>query len=205
MQSQDDSRQPDFWNERYLTGKTPWDFKGVPSNLLSFLSTSNCQGSVLIPGCGTGYEVKVFYETGWQVTAIDFSPPAVEQAKSFLGELGEKVILDDFFTFDFGANQFDIIYERTFLCSLPPTRWPDYARRMAELLLPEGRLVGIFLYGDEPEPPPYPLTEQKTYELFGPYFTITHSDSVSDSLPLFSGMEIWQEWKRKNATDKKLK
>ncbi len=152
---------------------------------------------MLIPGCGSGYEVKAFHDAGFEVTAIDFSSAAIEQAGRLLGPLRRSVILGDFFTHDFTGQEFDLIYERTFLCSLPPGRWRDYATRMAELL-PKGKLLaGIFLYGAEPEPPPNPLTEAQALELFGREFELIRSDPVSDSLPLFQGMERWQEWRRK--------
>jgi len=188
------STSPDFWTKRYVSGKTPWDFHGVPAALKSFLARTSSRGTVLIPGCGSGYEVQAFHEAGFEVTAIDFSAGAIDQAKAVLGSLVKKVLFGDFFTFDFEQRRFDLIYERTFLCSLPPTRWPDYAQRMAELLVPAGRLVGIFLYGCESEPPPYPLAKNEADKLFGKKFRLTRSESVADSLPIFKGMEKWQEW-----------
>src|SRR6266536_4130191 len=86
-----DSTHPDFWTSRYLAGKTPWDFGGVPAALKSFLIRSSAPGRVLIPGCGFGYEVQAFHEAGYDVSAIDFSPAAVEQAKRVLGVLAGKV------------------------------------------------------------------------------------------------------------------
>jgi len=68
---------------------------------------------------------------------------------------------------------------------------------MAELLDKGKVLAGIFLFGEEPEPPPYPLTEARALELFGDDFDLIRSEPVSDSLPLFQGMERWQEWRRK--------
>jgi hypothetical protein len=132
------------------------------------------------------------------VTAIDFSRAAVDKAVQLLGPLSEKIVLGDFFTFDFGPRRFDLIYERTFLCSLPPILWPRYVARMAELLQSKGRLIGVFLYGHEPDPPPYPLTENQASELFGTNFRLARTASVSDSLPLFRGMEQWQEWEKIN-------
>ena len=49
---------------RYAAGKTPWDFGGVPSALKSFLERSSVRGRVLIPGCGSGYEVQAFHAAG---------------------------------------------------------------------------------------------------------------------------------------------
>jgi hypothetical protein len=193
-----DSTRPDFWNRRYASGKTPWDFLGIPEALNSFLCRSSSPGTVLIPGCGSGHEIKAFHDAGFAVTAIDFSRVAVDKARQLLGPLSEKIVFGDFFSFDFGPRRFDLIYERTFLCSLPPSRWPRYIARMAELSAHHGRLIGIFLYGHEPKPPPYPLTENRAGELFGTDFRLARTAPVSDSLPLFRGMERWQEWQKIN-------
>ena len=197
MPAIEDSTQPDFWNIRYSAGKTPWDLGGVPAALRSFLARAQSPGHVLIPGCGSGYEVRAFHEAGFEVTAIDFSAAARDRAGRLLGPLSRSVIAGNFFTHDFAGQNFDLVYERTFLCSLPPERWPAYATRMAGLLQKGKLLAGIFLYGEEAEPPPYPLTEAQALELFGEEFELIRSEPVSDSLPLFQGMERWQEWRRK--------
>ena len=192
-QASQDSSRPEFWDARYASGETPWDFHGVPAALKAFLKTSRA-GSVLIPGCGSGYEVRAFDEAGWEVTAIDFSPVAVKRARSELGPLSNRVLQDDFFKHDFGSQRFDLIYERTFLCALPPDLWPVYVKRMRQLLVPNGKLAGIFLYGDQADPPPYPLTPAKATDLFGKNFSLIKTLPVTDSLPLFAGNERWQEW-----------
>ena len=194
MEESLDSTHPDFWNGRYVAGKTPWDFGGVPAALKSFLARPSASGRVLIPGCGSGYEVQAFHEAGYDVTAIDFSPAAVDQARKVLGALAKKVILGDFFKHDFERNFFDLIYERTFLCSMPSSRWSDYTNRMAALLSPGGKLIGLFLYGQQPSGPPYPLTDQQADQLFQRRFRRVKSELVTDSLPFFRGMEKWQEW-----------
>jgi len=195
MDDSSDSNHPDFWTIRYTTGRTPWDLGGVPSALKSFLERSPGPGHVLIPGCGSGYEVKTFHAAGYEVAAIDFSPAAVEQAQRVLGPLADRVVLGDFFTYDFGPLHFDLIYERTFLCALTPSRWPLYASRMAELLAPGGKLIGIFLYGQRTfSGPPFPITEPEADQLFKKRFQLQHSEPVTDSLPLFRDRERWQEW-----------
>jgi SAM-dependent methyltransferase len=184
----------EFWDSRYRAGKMPWDFRGVPGALSAYLQTLATPGRVLIPGCGSGYEVRACHERGWDVLAMDHSPAALERARQVLGPLADKVLLADFFTHDFGGRKFDVVYERTFLCSLPPERWPAYAQRMADLLRPAGKLIGFFLYGQEEEPPPYPLTEAAALSLFGRDFVRTADEPVLDSLPLFAGRERWQVW-----------
>jgi SAM-dependent methyltransferase len=191
-----DSSQTVFWTKRWEAGKTPWDFGGVPPSLVAFLKRTKTPYRVLIPGCGTGYEVRAFHEMGHEVSAIEFSAPAVAHAREVLGALGARVIHGNFFKHDFAANQYGLVYERGFLCSLPHARWPDYASRMASLVAPGGRLVGLFLYGNEPEPPPFPLTNETAATLLGPYFRLIYTEDVTASVPVYNGLEHWQEWER---------
>ena len=149
----------------------------------------------MIPGCGTAHEViRAFCTAGFAVRAIDFSPIAVQETKTALGPLADNVLLGDFFHYDFDRTRFDIVYERTFLCALSPERWKEYGARVAELLRPGGRLAGIFFYGEEDDPPPYPLNDRRAREVFAEHFRLDRSDAVTDSLPVFAGNERWQEW-----------
>lgn len=200
MKEISDSSQPDYWTQRYASAKTPWTFHGVPENLGAFLRRTSSSSKVLIPGSGADFEViRAFHEAGHEVTAIDFSPAAVDLARHAPGALEGKIILGDFFAYDFGPKPFDLIYERTFLCSLPPSVWEEYIRRVAQLLSTGGKLVGFFFYGTEPEPPPYPLGDKRAIELFDKQFQLVRNETVSDSVPMFAGMERWQEWSRRGA------
>ena len=139
--------------------------------------------------------IKVFADAGFEVTAIDFSPVALAETKKALGNFDGKIMRADFFKSDFG-RRFDLVYERTFLCAMHPRRWARYAKRVAELLRPGGKLIGIFFYGTEPEPPPYPINKTQAAKIFGKYFRLLRDLKVSDSVPMFAGMERWQEWER---------
>ena len=61
----------EFWETRYRAGRMPWDFGGVPRALTGWLHTATAPGRVLIPGCGSGYEVSAFHAAGWDVVAIE--------------------------------------------------------------------------------------------------------------------------------------
>jgi hypothetical protein len=190
-----DSAQPDFWSQRYASGSTPWQLDRVPARVETFIRTLPPQRSILMPGCGQDYRtIDAFGRSGHRVTAIDFSPIAVAvTTKALAGSTA--IVLGDFFACDFNGARFDLIYERTFLCSLPPQLWKDYAARVAQLLRPDGALAGFFFYGDESEPPPYPLTEHTANEIFGDRFELEISEPVTDSLSIFAGKEKWQEWR----------
>ena len=196
MKKSTDSAAPAFWNQRYTSGETPWVLHKIPATLRSFLKRTRRKGRVLIPGCGTDHGViKVFADTGFEVTAIDFSPVALAETKKGLGNFNGKIMRADFFKSDFG-RRFDLVYERTLLCAMHPRRWARYAKRVAELLRPGGKLIGIFFYGTEPEPPPYPINKTQAAEIFGKYFRLLRDLKVSDSVSMFAGMERWQEWER---------
>ncbi len=199
MNNSHDSAHPEFWDVRYQKQRTPWDLGGIPSCLTKYLQTRSRPGRVLIPGCGSGYEVKAFAELGWDVMALDFSAAAVQRSRGLLGPLAECVVQGDFFAHEFEHGGFDLIYERTFLCALSPTRWTAYAVRVASLLKVGGALAGVFFYGHEDDPPPYPLTEGQARALFGKSFVRTCDEGVADSLPTFSGGERWQVWQRQES------
>ncbi len=194
-----DSFRTQFWVKRWERATQPWDLGKVPPDLPAFLGETRVEPTrVLIPGCGTGYEVRAFHEAGHDVLAIDFSGPAVAQAKAALGPLGDKVVQMNFFKHDFGEDRFGLVYERGFLCSIPRERWPEYAAKMAQIVRPGGAIVGLFLYGEEPEPPPFPLTESLAESLLGPWFELTRSKPASpETVPVYQGMERWQEWVRR--------
>jgi hypothetical protein len=188
---------PEFFDIRYAANRTPWDYGGIQNSLKVFLDKHHGPGRVLIPGCGSGYEIQAFSASGWDVIGIDFSPIAVARARDLLGPSADKVYEGDFFTYPLRERYFDIIYERTFLCALLPASWPQYAQRIAELIAPAGVLCGFFFLGPEEEPPPYPISQDQLDELLCGWFENVEDKPVEDSLALYAGKERWQIWTRK--------
>jgi SAM-dependent methyltransferase len=97
LPNSEDSSRTQFWVKRWEAGKLPWDLGHVPPDLSSFLMREQGgSGRVLVPGCGSGYEVRAFHGAGYDVEAIDFSGPAVAHAREVLGPLGDKVFHGNF-------------------------------------------------------------------------------------------------------------
>jgi Thiopurine S-methyltransferase (TPMT) len=188
---------PEFFDVRYAANRIPWDYEGVPNSLKVFLDKHHGPGRVLIPGCGSGYEIEAFSAGGWDVIGIDFSAVAVARARRLLGPLADKVYEGDFFTYPLRERYFDIIYERTFLCALLPDSWSYYAQRIATLTAPAGVLCGFFFLGPEEDPPPYPISQDQLDELLSGWFEKVEDNPVEDSLSLYAGKERWQIWRRK--------
>ena len=174
---------------------TPWDAGAVPPKLEQWARTLPPK-KILVPGCGTGYEVRFFAERGHDVLGIDFSHAAIEAAQRELGALSSRVRQADFFALQAG---FDLVYERAFLCALPRARWPDWARRMAELVQPGGELAGFFYLDDNQRGPPFGVSRRALKEMLGPAFELVADEAVppAESIPVFRGKEIWQVWKRR--------
>ena len=194
----EDAAKPEFWEKRFRKSFTPWDAGGVPGALEQFLKTGPRDQRVLIPGCGSGYEVRAFAEAGLKTLAIDFAPAAVERAQRTLGPIAHLVRLEDFFEFDFD-RPFDLVYERAFLCSLPRPLRPSYVQRVIELLRPQGRIAGFFFFEDGERGPPFGLKSGELEALLGKDFDRTTDAPVKDSIPIFAGRERWQIWSRTGA------
>ena len=173
----------------------PWDAGGVPAALRKFLTREPAGRRVLVPGCGSGYEVRAFADAGHEVVAIDFSAAAIEAAQHVLGELGRVVVRGDFFAHSLG--EYDLVYERAFLCALPRPLWPRWAARVAEVIRPGGRLAGFFYWSDDGRGPPFGLKPGELESLLAPAFDRTEDASVIDSIPVFAGRERWQIWRRR--------
>ena len=169
----------------------------MPPSLRDWLEKNRPGKRILIPGCGTGYEVRAFAERGYDVLAIDFSDAALETARRELGKLAGSVRKADFF--QLAEEPFDLVYERTFLCSLPRRAWPEWARGIARLVRPGGRLAGFFYLDDNERGPPFGIDAARLTELLGENFEKEEDERIpaEQSVPLLAGKEVWQVWKRR--------
>ena len=137
-----DSHLGKGWDDLWEDGYMPWD-RGVPNPaLLDFLAErqdllhSNSQGkkNVLVPGCGSGYDVLLFSSWGYDAYGLEISDKALEAARIAERELNGKNeyekkegvreagtvtwLKGDFFKDEFfenveGEKNFDLIYDYT--------------------------------------------------------------------------------------------
>lgn len=192
-----DSSRPDFWDTRYRGGTTPWDAGAVPPRLLAWLEKNNSKMRILVPGCGSGYEVRALAERGHDVLGIDFSDAALENARRNLGKLADRVRKADFFQLD--EAPFDLVYERTFLCAMPRSLWSQWGRKAAEVVRPGGRLAGFFFIDDNERGPPFGISLRKLHELLDGAFVKEEDEQIpaEQSVPVLAGKEVWQVWRRR--------
>lgn len=193
-----DSSKADFWDVRYQNNVTPWDSAGLPAGFVGQAQArlqEKPQSRVLIPGCGTAYELAWLTAQGVEALACDFSPHAVARAKAAFPACADRILQADFFGPAVEAA-WDWVYERAFLCALPPALAARYAQRMAALIPPSGVLAGYFFLRDQPKGPPFGTSLTELQQALSPCFKLEADHPVSGSLPVFAPDEHWLTWRR---------
>lgn len=154
----------EFWEERFRSGNTPWDRGAAAPQLAAWLASgalAPCR--VLVPGCGSGHEVVALAAAGFEVTALDYAPAAIERTGAQLRAAGAAATLVEADALAWQPERpFDAVYEQTCLCALYPDRWRAYADRLHQWLRPAGSLYALFMQFPRPgaaqgaiEGPPY--------------------------------------------------
>ena len=192
-----DPATPAFWDARFEADFVPWDHGGVPQCLADFVAAQTTPVHTLIPGCGSAHEVRFFAERGWPVLAIDFAASAVGRAQRLLGPHAAHVREADFFGPELKAGDYDLIYERAFMCALPRAMREAWAVRVAELLKPGGVLAGFFFFDTTPKGPPFGTDQAELNALLAPAFEHIETRTPADSIPVFVGKEQWQVWRKR--------
>jgi SAM-dependent methyltransferase len=196
-----DPSEAAFWDARFDASFTPWDQGAVPADFRTWVVAQVEPKKVLIPGCGAAREVTLLASRDWDVTAIDFSPSAVAAAKTLLGSLAPHVREQDFFDPDLVKEQFSIVYERAFLCALPPRMRTQWAAQMRAILAnTQGAIVGYFFIDEQntetnPKGPPFIITRNDLNALMASAgCTLVDEKTPTDTIDVFRGRERWMVW-----------
>lgn len=180
----------EFWQNRWQTNQTGWDL-GEPSRpLIEYANSLKITDlRILIPGCGSGHEAGWLLENGFSdITLSEISPEAVARLRQKFGDR-LTVVEGDFFEL---PGEFDLIFEQTFFCALPPARRPDYVLKMSELLRPGGRLVGVLFDCDfEKAGPPFGGSREEYVALFGGHFHFSTFEPCRNSAAPRAGSELF--------------
>src|SRR5258708_35382234 len=84
------------WEARYQSGDMPWE-KGEPSpGLVDFLAAHPelPRGTVAVPGCGTGHDVRAWASAGFSASGFDLAPTAVRLAQEKTEAAGLKAVFE---------------------------------------------------------------------------------------------------------------
>ncbi|KAG0284637.1 hypothetical protein BGZ96_011025 [Linnemannia gamsii] len=201
-------KQEDGWNELWRREIHPWD-KGTPSPALIEVIEKKPisaqipkSGNVLVPGCGRGVDVFYLGNEHRKAYGLDISPIAVQQCKDIRTEKGisesvAEFIVGDFFKFDTPAGGFQLVYDYTFFCAIPPTLRADWGRRMSEIIPKDGILITLmFPIGTHTDGPPFAVSVDHYHSFLDANFDCLLVDDCS-SFEARQGKEKIGVWRRK--------
>ena len=191
----------DYWEQRYQSGDTHWD-KGAPSpGLVDFLATHPAvpRGTVCVPGCGTGHDVREWARYGFDAFGFDIAPSAIRAAieKTNPAASGREAAfrVADFLR-DAPPQLFDWIFEHTLFCAIKPDERDDYVRAVLRWLGPRGQYLAVnYLIVEEGDGPPYRTTRDEQWQRFSPHFELV-AEWVPCSYPNRVGRERMFWWRR---------
>jgi cyclopropane fatty-acyl-phospholipid synthase-like methyltransferase len=188
-----------YWETCYQTGDMRWE-KGAPSpGLVDFLAAHPelPRGSVCVPGCGTGHDVREFARAGFDASGFDIAPSAIRLAgeKTRAAGLKAKFQLADFLHDD-PPQKFDWLFEHTLFCAIQPSERDEYVRAVLKWLKPDGQYLAVnYLIPDE-DGPPFGTTRDELWRRFSPEFGLA-GELVPRSYPNRTGQELLLWWRRK--------
>jgi len=188
-----------YWEARYQTGDMPWE-KGAPSpGLVDFLAAHPDlpRGTVCVPGCGTGHDVREFARSGFDTFGFDIAPSAIQLAaeKTKAAGLKAQFQLADFLH-DEPPQKFDWLFEHTLFCAIQPQERDEYARAALRWLKPDGQYLAVNYLIPDKDGPPFGTTRDELWRRFSPHFELIE-ELVPRSYPNRTGLELLLWWRRK--------
>ena len=182
------------WDEAYQRRETPWE-KGKPHPaLVDFLAENGpLGGEILVPGCGSGHDVRALSTPENHAVGIDLAPSAVAKANARPKVGNEEYELGDFFALPVEWNgRFDVVFEHTCFCAIDPARRDDYVKAVVRLLAPGGRFLAIFFLNPDNDGggPPFPVDRQELDDRFGLHFTLEREWIPARTHPGREGREL---------------
>jgi SAM-dependent methyltransferase len=131
-----------FFRAMYRFGFTPWD-SGVPPPELKELvegPQARTPGKALDLGCGTGTNAIYMTQHGWDVTAIDFVPRAIEtaKAKAQAAKVDPRFIVGDVTKLDElkVGDGFSLVFDLGCFHAIPESRRDAYVKGVTERSVP---------------------------------------------------------------------
>ena len=141
----------------------PWS-RGDPHQfLVEWTESNNPKGKALVVGSGLGEDAAYLAKLGWDVTAFDISPTAIEWSSRIHDGLNIQWRVENLLDLPQDwTGQWDLVVEVHILQAIPEeVRYPA-SEKLAPLLALDGTLISIGLFnssGEHSEGPPWPLSE----------------------------------------------
>ena len=187
------------WNRRYAQNDTPWDKGDAHPVLADMLAHGALSGRVLVPGCGTGHDVRELARRGLEVVGLDVAPLALERARAGTPVGAENYLLGDLFHLAPDLRgAFDGVFEHTCFCAIDPAKRGEYVSAVASALRPGGKLLAVFFLdpGNDGDGPPFGCTSGELDSLFAADFRLLAEHREIPTYPEREGRELLRLYQR---------
>jgi len=181
----------DYWSARYAEKSDGWDLGKISTPIKEYIDQLEDKSiSILIPGCGFGYEGEYLFQQGFlNVHMLDFSiNPLDDFQKRNPTFPFNQLHVADFFQF---KGEFDLIIEQTLFCAINPLLRSNYALKVKDLLKPKGKLVGLFFNREFEVSPPFGGTKEEYLTYFSPHFSTIQMEECYNSIVPRAGGELF--------------
>jgi len=194
---------PVDWREAWKAGVTPWDAGKSPPALRNLVDRDVVPpGRILVPGCGTGYDLATLARTDREVVGLDLSEDARDAFLAAHPDLPGRVAYEvtDFFSYAPSLG-FDFVWDYTFFCALDPDQRDAWSQAMKRLVNPAGVLATLIFPFEDPisstQGPPWPINTNMVRAHVDDAFEELDSVDVAHAHPGREGKERLVRWRRR--------
>jgi SAM-dependent methyltransferase len=188
-----------YWEERYQASDMPWDKGEASPGLVDFLAAHPelNGGTVCVPGCGTGHDVRAWAKAGFHAVGYDIAPSAAQLGlkRTAAAGLTARFELGDFLK-DSPPFLFDWVFEHTLFCAIDPRDRDDYVKSVLRWLKSGGNYVAVNYLIPDRDGPPFGTTREELMQRFSPHLDLL-AEWVPRSYSNRTGLELMLWWKRK--------
>jgi SAM-dependent methyltransferase len=161
-------------------------------------------GRVLVPGCGTGYDLGSLARADREVVGIDLSENAraafIDAHPGLPGTVVYEVA--DFFSYVPAAG-FDFVWDYTFFCALDPDQRGAWSEAMKRLVNPSGMLATLLFPYEDPisdrQGPPWPINTDLVRSYLDEAFEELEAADVERTHAGREGKERLALWRRRDS------
>ncbi|MDB9375778.1 class I SAM-dependent methyltransferase [Nodularia sphaerocarpa] len=146
----------------------PWAKLTCHPYLQDWLTIHDTQGeglSALVIGCGLGDDAQALADRGFQVTAFDISPTAIDWCQQRFPDSAVNYVVADLLNLPAQWHQaFDLVVEIRNIQALPLSLRSTVIASVASVVAATGTLLVINRFRDtdiEPDGPPWPLSDSE--------------------------------------------
>jgi cyclopropane fatty-acyl-phospholipid synthase-like methyltransferase len=191
----------EYWEARYLAKDMPWEKGEASPGLVDFLAAHPQlpRGTVCVPGCGTGHDVRAWAAAGFNAHGFDLAPSAVTLAseKTKAAGLTAEYQLADFLR-DGPPFLFDWVFEHTLFCAIQISERDQYVEAVRRWLKPGGQYLAVNYLIPDTDGPPFGTNREEVLMRFSPYFELLQ-DWVPRSYPNRTELERMFWWRLRNS------